>query len=180
MADPPPRLAVDLRERTNAAVAEPSDRPEACVDLVVLLLAVLTAVAFWGMGRLASSYDHTAEDVVPKVIAAEEVRYFAADLNGWQTGYVLDEGESRADFEKSLAGTRKALAELQKVSTDGSLSQEMQSDTARLVGLDRGDLRLDRGDRGVRPGARPHRRGPGAARGAVPHAMTFAELSRVC
>jgi methyl-accepting chemotaxis protein len=90
----------------------------ASFGLVVLLIGALTGVALWGMSSLSSAFENTATNVMPKIEAAEDVRTWAADLNGWQTGYVLDEGRSRADFEKSLASTKESVATLVARSND--------------------------------------------------------------
>jgi len=82
------------------------------------MLLIVFGVAFWAIVSLASATHTITEVAAPKVIAAMELKFDNADLNGWQTGYVLDHGKSRPDFEKSNAAFQAGLAKLEKVSTD--------------------------------------------------------------
>ena len=84
---------------------------------VVLLLAVL-GVALLGMHNLASRTKTITGVTTPKLAAALELKFAAADLNGWQTAYVLDRGKSRADFAKSEAAFHRDLATVFALSTD--------------------------------------------------------------
>ena len=86
--------------------------------IVGLLLIAVAGSAFWMAGQLSSKTQHITGVVEPKVAAGSDIKYAAADLNGWQTGYVLDHGASRAAFEKSNAYLVKALATAKTASTD--------------------------------------------------------------
>jgi methyl-accepting chemotaxis protein len=85
---------------------------------VLVLLLVVLAVSLKGMGGLGAETGHITKEAQPKLVAALELKYDGADLNGWQTGYVLDRGKSRADFEHSSETFEKNLARLEKLSTD--------------------------------------------------------------
>jgi methyl-accepting chemotaxis protein len=86
--------------------------------ILCLLLIALAGTAFWMAGQLSSKTNHITGVVATKVAAGNDVKYAAADVNGWQNGYVLDHGASRAGFEKSNAHLVKALATAKAASTD--------------------------------------------------------------
>lgn len=86
--------------------------------IVIALLLTLFGVAFWGLNGLTSATHTITQQSLPKVIAGLTLKFDGADLNGWQTGYVLDRGKSRPDFEKATATFQAGLAQLGKVSKD--------------------------------------------------------------
>src|SRR5690242_335930 len=107
--------------------------------VVVGLLALVAIVSFWGMGQLDGHENTITQTVNPKVGAASDVKYAAADLNGWQTAYVLDHGKSRSAFLTSNAYFAKALAKLDKLSTDAGDKQTLkplQDGYAKFMKLD--------------------------------------------
>ncbi len=55
---------------------------------------------WWGSSSRRDTWRGVVE---PKVAAGNHIKYAAADLNGWQTGYVLDHGASRVTFEEANA-----------------------------------------------------------------------------
>ena len=82
--------------------------------LVVALLFVVAGVAYWGSSQLSSA-EHVITSVAnPKVSASDDVKFGAADLNGWQTAYVLDRGKSRGSFVKSRTVFEAAVAHLKQ------------------------------------------------------------------
>src|SRR6478672_10376332 len=107
--------------------------------LVAALLLVVAITAMWGMGRLSSATHDITNRVSPKVAAAEQVRYAAADLNGWQTAYVLDKGKSRPQFEQSDAAFKKAITALDRVANnaqDQSAVNQVKQAYGRFAQLD--------------------------------------------
>ena len=84
----------------------------------VLLLLAVFGVALLGMHNLASRTKTITGVTTPKLASALELKFAAADLNGWQTAYVLDHGKSRADFVKAEAAFRSDLAKVVTLSTD--------------------------------------------------------------
>ena len=79
--------------------------------LVCLLLLALMGVALNGLSSVNSAERNISTNVGPKQQAALTLKFQAADLNGWQNGYVLDGGASRPQFEKSAAGFQHASIE---------------------------------------------------------------------
>lgn len=68
--------------------------------VVVLLLAVVFGVAYWGMSALASS-THTITNVAEAdMVAGDDLKFAAADLNGSQTQYIVDRGKSRGAYAR--------------------------------------------------------------------------------
>jgi methyl-accepting chemotaxis protein len=107
--------------------------------LVAALLVVVAITAMWGMGRLSSATHDITNRVSPKVAAAEQVRYAAADLNGWQTAYVLDKGKSRPAYQKSDAVFKKSLVALDKQSNnarDNAAVAQIRQAYNRFANLD--------------------------------------------
>jgi methyl-accepting chemotaxis protein len=107
---------------------------------VLVLLLVLTVVGVSGMGSMASAGNQVFDKSTPKLTTSLDLKYAAADLNGWQTGYVLDEGKSRPDFEASSKAFEKDLAELDKRSTDPAdhaSAEKIRAGYEKFMGLDR-------------------------------------------
>ena len=90
---------------------------------IVLLLLMLGA-ALWMGSQLGSAAGRITGQAIPRVSAADAVDYASADLNGWQTAYVLDRGHSRPAFLQSATRMRAALATLDHVSTDATSRAE--------------------------------------------------------
>jgi methyl-accepting chemotaxis protein len=119
--------------------------------LVLLLLSVLTAVSLIGMSSLSSSNREITDVTVPKRAAALELKFDAADLYGWQTGYVLDNGHGRDLYTKSLANFRADVAKLSDLATndrdrqtvaaiDASLNRFTEVDTVAWRAIQSGDF----------------------------------------
>ncbi len=86
--------------------------------ITVLLLLVVLGTAFWMSSQLDASTNLIINAANPKVDAAAAVKYDAADLNGWQTAYVLDNGHSRSAFLHAKAATIRDIGTLDRVSVD--------------------------------------------------------------
>jgi methyl-accepting chemotaxis protein len=106
---------------------------------VVIGMLALIAVGLLMQSRLESSTTTITQRANPKVEAGFEVKFAAADLNGWQTAYVLDHGKSRAAFTTSQAAFDRALAHLKRVSVD----PQDRKDAADLQRDYTGFMRLD-------------------------------------
>jgi methyl-accepting chemotaxis protein len=76
--------------------------------IVVALLLVVTAVGIWG-GRAQSASTSRVEGAARIATAAGQVKFRAADFNGWQTAYAFDviRGENGATSDS--APSRKAF-----------------------------------------------------------------------
>ncbi len=111
----------------------------ASFGVVIALLLTLFGVAFWGLNGLSSATHTITQSSLPKVIAGLTLKFDGADLNGWQTGYVLDRGKSRPDFEKATATFQAGLAQLEKVSTDSediAAAASTKADFEKFMQLD--------------------------------------------
>ena len=67
------------------------------------------------------------------MVAGLTLKADGANLKGWQTAYVLDQGKSRPDFEKSLATFRADLAKLETTATDPQDAATAAAVTADLT-----------------------------------------------
>ncbi len=86
--------------------------------ITVFLLLTVLGTALWMSSNLDSATGRIVNAANPKVDAASAVKYDAADLNGWQTAYVLDHGHSRPAFLKAEAAFKVDLVTLDRVSAD--------------------------------------------------------------
>jgi methyl-accepting chemotaxis protein len=100
--------------------------------LVLLLLAAVAVVSVTGMSSLSSSNGQITNVSIPKRDAALELKFDAADLYGWQTGYVLDEGNGRTLYTESLARFRADVAKLRGLATDEHDGQAVDAVAAAL------------------------------------------------
>ena len=86
--------------------------------LVCLLLLALLAVGLNGISAVKSAENNITGNVGPKQRASLDLKFQAAELNGWQNAYLLDDGKSRASFEKSAASFQNSLNTLSALSRD--------------------------------------------------------------
>src|SRR5262249_42326445 len=56
---------------------------------VVVFLAAVVSVAFWGFGSLSTAHDRATNSVFPQVLAADATRAAAADMHFSPTRYVV-------------------------------------------------------------------------------------------
>ncbi|WP_202387022.1 HAMP domain-containing protein, partial [Nocardioides flavescens] len=125
--------------------------------VLILLLVVLAGVSLSGLGQMSEARREVARQAA-LVEAVMQVKYRAADFNGWQTAYALDvatgpsddpgaavEGDSRASFVASAAAFEDELATATRLATDdgerrqlaaiGSTFEEFMSVDAQIVEL---------------------------------------------
>ena len=95
--------------------------------LVLALLVAVTAVGMTGMSSLARETRHITDVTSVKRKTALELKFQGADLNGWQTAYVLDRGKSRSAFLQSGQAFEKKLADLSSLSTDAQDSASVDT-----------------------------------------------------
>jgi hypothetical protein len=77
--------------------------------LTVLAALVTIAVALQGQARLGDRFDEVRERARKEALA-RELKFGVTDVNGWQTAYGYDDGESRPRFERAVAALRDDLA----------------------------------------------------------------------
>ena len=76
--------------------------------IVVALLLVVTAVGIWG-GRAQSASTSRVEGAARIATAAGQVKFRAADFNGWQTAYAFDIIRGQKGATADSAPSRKAF-----------------------------------------------------------------------
>jgi hypothetical protein len=89
---------------------------------VAILLSVLgpvitIAVALHGMQRLGDRFDEVQERAEHRALALD-LKFDVTDVNGWQTAYGYDNGDSRPRFERSVRELRADLARAREQLTD--------------------------------------------------------------
>jgi methyl-accepting chemotaxis protein len=98
----------------------------------VVMIAAVFGVAFWGMQSLGSATNRITTQSTPKLVDANNLKFLAADVNGWQNGYVLDGGKSRPDFDKSVDAFKTGFADLSAYATDDTDKAELVKISAGL------------------------------------------------
>jgi hypothetical protein len=117
--------------------------------LTVLGPVITIAVALHGMNRLGDRFDEVQERSEQRALALD-LKFDVTDLNGWQTAYGYDGGESRGRFERSarqfridLDAARNELndpRETRLLNDLGSTFEEfMRLDAQAYSALQRGD-----------------------------------------
>jgi hypothetical protein len=124
----------------------------AAIVLSILAPVATTAVALQGMSDLGDSFDEVRDRGRHEAIALQ-LKFGVTDVNGWQTAYGYDDGESRAVFERSVATFRRDLRQADRTFGDArerELLRELRREFAEFMRLDRVAYRaLQRGDKQV-------------------------------
>jgi hypothetical protein len=89
----------------------------AAIVLTVIGPLVTIAVALQGQADLGDRFEEVRERAQHEAIA-RELKFGVTDVNGWQTAYGYDGGESRPAFERSVAAFRADLREARRRLTD--------------------------------------------------------------
>ena len=89
----------------------------AAIVLTVLGPLVTIAVALQGQAELGDRFGEVQERARHEALA-RELKFGVTDVNGWQTAYGYDSGESRPVFERSVRAFRADLREARRRLTD--------------------------------------------------------------
>jgi hypothetical protein len=111
----------------------------AAIVLTILGPLATTAVALHGMGQMGDRFDEVHERARHQAIALQ-LKFGVTDVNGWQTAYGYDSGQSRPVFERSAATFRRELDQAAVTLTDPrerELLGELRRDFAAFMALDR-------------------------------------------
>jgi hypothetical protein len=110
-------------------------RAKLCAAIVLTVLGpvVTIAVALHGQADLGDRFDEVRERARHEALA-RELKFAVTDVNGWQTAYGYDGGESRQAFERSVRLFRSDLRAARRRLTDrperallAQLSEEFDS-----------------------------------------------------
>src|SRR5690348_13601681 len=71
--------------------------------LVLALLAAVLAVGLSGISSLARDTHRITDVSDVKLTTGLQLKFQAADLNGWENAYVLDHGKSRSAYQQADA-----------------------------------------------------------------------------
>jgi hypothetical protein len=80
----------------------------AAIVLTILGPLATTAVALHGMGEMGDAFDQVQERARHEAIALE-LKFGVTDMNGWQTAYGYDDGQSRPVFDRAVRTLREDL-----------------------------------------------------------------------
>ncbi len=106
--------------------------------LTVIGPVVTIAVALNGMGRLGDRFDEVQDRSERRALALD-LKFGVTDVNGWQTAYGYDDGESRPRFERAVREFRGNLEGARNELTDSRESRLLNEMRARFEEF----LRLD-------------------------------------
>jgi hypothetical protein len=110
----------------------------AAIVLTVLGPLATTAVALHGMSEMGDRFDEVQERSRHQSIALQ-LKFAATDVNGWQTAYGYDRGQSRPVFERTAAAFQRDLRSAAGTLTDAreqALLDELRSDFQEFMELD--------------------------------------------
>jgi hypothetical protein len=110
----------------------------AAIVLTILGPLATTAVALHGMGQMGDRFDEVQERARHESVALE-LKFAITDMNGWQTAYGYDNGQSRPVFERSVETLRGDLRRATATFTDPrerALLSEIKRDFAAFIALD--------------------------------------------
>jgi hypothetical protein len=110
----------------------------AAIVLTILGPLATTAVALHGTSQLGDRFDEVQERAQRESIA-RELKFDVTDVNGWQTAYGYDGGQSRPQFERSVAVFRRDLRAAAQTLTDPREREELgilRGEFAAFMGLD--------------------------------------------
>jgi hypothetical protein len=89
----------------------------AAIVLTVIGPLVTIAVALQGQAELGDRFEEVRERARHEALA-RELKFGVTDVNGWQTAYGYDDGESRPAFDRSVAAFRADLRAADRRLTD--------------------------------------------------------------
>src|SRR5207253_3546021 len=104
-----------------------------------LLLLALLGVGMNGISSVKSAESNITTNVGPKQQASLDLKFQAADVNGWQNAYVLDNGHSRPQFDKAVALFQhylNALSARSRDAGDRASVAQIRSAFAGYMGVD--------------------------------------------
>jgi methyl-accepting chemotaxis protein len=90
--------------------------------VVLALTAAIIAVSVRDIDRLQQAHERVAQDVVPRIIAAQKTQAAFADVHFAQTQMVLTDGSERADQVADMDVFKSSLEALRRTSDHGSLA----------------------------------------------------------
>jgi hypothetical protein len=110
----------------------------AAIALTVLGPVVTIAVALQGQADLGDRFDEVRERARHESLA-RELKFGVTDVNGWQTAYGYDGGESRPVFERAVTLFREDLRAARRRLTDRpeqALLDQLEEEFDAFMNLD--------------------------------------------
>jgi hypothetical protein len=122
----------------------------AAIVLTILGPLATTAVALHGMGQMGDRFDEVQERARHESIALQ-LKFGVTDVNGWQTAYGYDNGQSRPVFDRSVAQFRRDLRTADATLTgtrERELLDQLRADFKSFMAIDaEAYAALQRGDK---------------------------------
>jgi hypothetical protein len=110
----------------------------AAIVLTILGPLATTAVALHGMSQMGDRFDEVQERARHESIALQ-LKFGVTDVNGWQTAYGYDNGQSRPVFERSVVQFRRDLRTAAATLTDPrerELLDQLRADFRAFMAID--------------------------------------------
>jgi hypothetical protein len=110
----------------------------AAIVLTILGPLVTIAVALQAQADLGDRFEEVRERAAHEALA-RELKFGVTDVNGWQTAYGYDSGQSRPVFEESVAAFRENLRRADERLTDPrerELLAELEREFEGFMALD--------------------------------------------
>jgi methyl-accepting chemotaxis protein len=126
---PPPGLRIALKLTLGFA----------CLTALVLLT---TGLGVWSGGALARAHARVADQVVPRVIAAGQLKGAISDAHFSQTEYVLTNGAKRSNFIGDERIAAASLAALQRISRGARDENDVAAIAVAFAAWERLDAHL--------------------------------------
>jgi hypothetical protein len=110
----------------------------AAIVLTIIGPLVTIAVALQGQAELGDRFDEVRDRARHEALA-RELKFGVTDVNGWQTAYGYDSGESRPVFDRSVAAFRADLRAADRRLDDPperEMLRELSDEFDRFMDLD--------------------------------------------
>ncbi|MGZ4279854.1 MAG: hypothetical protein ACXVVU_24700, partial [Solirubrobacteraceae bacterium] len=111
----------------------------ACLTALVL---ITTGVSVWSSGALARAHARVADQVVPRVIAAGQLKGAISDAHFSQTEYVLTNGAERSNFISDEQAAAASLAALRRISHGAADEKDVAAIAVAFAAWQRLDAHL--------------------------------------
>jgi methyl-accepting chemotaxis protein len=106
------------------------------------LVLITTALSVWSSGALRRAHVRVADQVVPRLIAAGQLKGAISDAHFSQTEYVLTDGATRSNFVADEQAAAASLAALRRISRGGKDEKDVATIATAYAAWKRLDAQL--------------------------------------
>ena len=111
----------------------------ACLTGLVL---ITTGLSVWSSGALRRTHARVADQVVPRLIAAGQLKGAISDAHFSQTQYVLTDGAARSNFAADEQAAAASLAALRRISRGAKDEKDVAAISTAFAAWERLDVQL--------------------------------------